>query len=64
MEIRTCPHRLQAFVDYLVNDPGSPPVIIVDGVFQTSVLSLTNQVIRVSCPSCFQKIRMSVESKC
>lgn len=56
-EVRTCLHRLNADVQYIQNDGQGPPVIIVDGLKGPSILSLTNQVIRVSCPSCFQKIR-------
>lgn len=54
-----CPHRKNARVVYLANDGMSPPVILTFGLEGTSVVSLTNQVIRVSCPSCFETIRQS-----
>ena len=59
METRTCPHRMGAVAEWVNNDGKSPPVIILSGVSQPSVLSLTNQVIRASCPSCFERIRRS-----
>ena len=60
MEVRTCPHRVGACAEWVNNDGKNPPVILVGGMHQTSVLSLTNQVIRVSCTFCFQKIRQSL----
>lgn len=54
---RVCPHRAGAWVDYVNNDGVSPPVILVEGLMACSVISLTNQTIRISCPACFAEIR-------
>lgn len=57
-EVRTCPHRTMASVLYVHNEVGHAPVIMVDGLGNSScVISLTNQVIRVACPSCFADLR-------
>jgi len=55
-----CPHRGVAYVEFINNDGSSPPVIYVDGIHGPSVISLTNQVIRVSCINCFDEIRRAV----
>jgi hypothetical protein len=60
---RTCKHRVGVEVEYISNDPHSPPVILIKGPYSpfayASVISLTNQVIRVSCPICFDEIRQA-----
>lgn len=58
-ETRCCPH-VWAKVDYIANDGQSPPVIAVSAIRasdKTLILSLTNQIIRVSCVLCFDRIR-------
>jgi len=60
VEVKTCEHRHGACAEWVNNDGNSPPVIILSGMSQVSVLSLTNQVIRVSCPLCFERIRSAL----
>lgn len=57
---RTCPHRMGVEFMYVNNDGVSPPVIAVSGAERLTVISLTNQTIRVSCPLCFDEIRRAV----
>lgn len=52
-QTRVCEHRKNAAVWWINNDGITPPIIMVDGVTQSTVISMTNQVIRVSCPACF-----------
>jgi hypothetical protein len=58
-QTRTCPHRDGANILWVNNDGKSAPVIFVQNLTQESVISLTNQIIRVSCPSCFKLIQGS-----
>lgn len=60
VENRTCLHRHWVKVSYIANDPGAAPVLAVEGCAELTIISLTNQVIRVSCPYCFEKIRAEV----
>lgn len=62
-EIRECLHRPGVRVFYIANDPGYPPVLFVEGCAEATVVSLTNQVIRVACPYCFNAIRREA-TKC
>jgi hypothetical protein len=57
VEVRVCLHRPWASVSYVVNDPGYPPVLAIEGCTELTIVSLTNQVIRASCPFCFNEIR-------
>jgi hypothetical protein len=58
VETRSCPHRVGVKVFYIVNDAASPPVIYIDQSLPgPSVVSLTNQIIRISCQGCFESIR-------
>lgn len=58
-ETRTCPHMLGCQVKYVCNDGRSAPTIFLLGLRHDAVISLTNQVIRVSCPDCFERIRLT-----
>lgn len=64
VQTRTCMHRLAASVYYVANDGMSPPVLFVQKLEGDCVISLTNQVIRVSCPICFEEIRSQVATRC
>lgn len=55
-EVRTCDHRLKADIRWLNNDNMTAPIITVSGCYDMSIISLTNQVFRVSCPMCFERI--------
>lgn len=59
-EVKTCVHLIGTVAEYVSNDGMSPPVLYIhakkSGGF---VMSLTNQVIRISCPACFELIRAS-----
>lgn len=59
---RQCDHRRNYEVSYIYNDGKSAPVLLIqDGSFKGGIiLSLTNQIIRVSCPTCFQDIRSKI----
>lgn len=57
IQTRSCPHREKAHVGYVNNDGRSAPVIYVEGCEGPTVISLTNQIIRVSCPTCFSQLR-------
>jgi hypothetical protein len=57
VQVRSCEHRERAVVGYVNNDGITPPVIYVEYLEGASVVSLTNQMIRVSCPACFDSIR-------
>ena len=60
-ETRTCGHREGWSVVYVRNDGKGAPVILVEtDQGRMVVISLTNQVIRLSCPSCFEEIRRAV----
>jgi hypothetical protein len=61
IEVRSCEHRMQAKIGYVKNDRTGPPVLYVEHVPEASIVSLTNQVIRVSCPKCFELIRQSAK---
>lgn len=55
--VESCIHRMTAVVGYLVNDGTVPPVVY----FHTSgpsIVTLTNQVIYVRCPVCWEKIML------
>lgn len=56
-QTRNCPHREGAAAQWVNNDGRSAPVLYVEGCAGPTVVSLTNQVIRISCPSCFAEIR-------
>lgn len=61
-QVRTCDHRITAHVEYLRNDPTLPPILYVEGFGHwPALITLTNQIIRVSCPVCFQQITKSLE---
>jgi hypothetical protein len=55
----TCPHRIGAFVSYIRNDGVSAPILWIEEIDRPSVITLTNQVVRVNCPACFERIRSS-----
>ena len=55
--IRTCPHRQGSDFYYVANRPGEAPVILVSGLNGPTVISLTNQTVRMTCPVCFDQIR-------
>ena len=55
--VRTCPHRQGADFFYVANQPGEAPVILVSGLIGPTIISLTNQTVRMSCPVCFDEIR-------
>lgn len=57
VEVKTCDHRRVTRVSYICNDKNGPPVISVSGAYEMTIISLTNQVIRVSCAFCFERIR-------
>ncbi len=61
-EIRSCAHRAEVQVFYVNNDGMTAPVLLVEGCRYQTVITLTNQVIRASCPVCFEKIRQSLET--
>jgi hypothetical protein len=56
-EVVTCEHRPSAFVSYIRNDGVSAPILWVEEIDRPSVITLTNQVVRVNCPACFEAIR-------
>lgn len=63
-ETKCCPH-VWAKADWIANDGQSPPVIALSAVRasdRTFVMTLTNQVIRISCPACFDRIRAAIGS--
>jgi hypothetical protein len=53
----TCEHRIGAFVSYIRNDGLSAPILWIEDIDRPSVITLTNQVVRVNCPACFEHIR-------
>lgn len=61
VRIRSCVHHERAKVGYVNNDGMSPPVIYVEAIDGPAVISLTNQTIRISCPTCFEKIRSTAK---
>lgn len=56
---RCCPH-VNGHVSYVSNDGISPPVLLVENLSGVNVVSLTNQIIRISCPACYTKLRHSM----
>lgn len=54
---RTCPHKEGALVEWIRNDGETAPILLVENIIGTAILSLTNQTIRVSCFACFEEIR-------
>jgi hypothetical protein len=62
-EVVTCEHRPSAFVSYIRNDGVLPPVLWIESVEPDSVITLTNQVIRISCRRCFQEITREIYSQ-
>lgn len=59
-ECRVCPHRVGASASYLRNVPTEPPLLVLEGCLGPTVVSLTNQVIRMSCVNCYQRIRAAL----
>lgn len=59
---RTCPHAT-GHISYLENNGRSAPILLVEGLSPCVVVTLTNQVIRISCPSCFTLIRHRAEER-
>jgi hypothetical protein len=57
---RTCQHRHGMRVFFIVNDPGSAPVICIEHLGVITIISLTNQIVRASCAPCFNDIRSKV----
>lgn len=54
--VESCIHRMGVTMGYIVNNGQVPPVVF----FNASgpcVVTLTNQVLFVRCPACFDKIR-------
>lgn len=47
-----CAH-VSGHVSYLKNEPGCPPVLLVENCSQVNIVTLTNQVIRINCPACW-----------
>lgn len=63
IQTRTCEHRRVAVCYWVRNDGKNAPILYVEGCLGPSVISLTNQVIRVSCPTCFADIRRFAAQK-
>jgi len=61
VKIHRCEHRPDTNANYLRNDPMFPPIIVVNGT-GPNVLILTNQLIRVLCYPCWQKLRIEMLS--
>jgi hypothetical protein len=59
--VRWCPHRGGVHVVYIVNDNISPPVIYVRNLHDDACITLMNQTVKVSCPSCFQAIQQAAQ---
>jgi hypothetical protein len=59
-EVKTCDHRMVADVRWVNHDNQSPPVVAIKGCSEWTVVSLTKQVIRISCPMCFERIRRAM----
>lgn len=59
VEVRACTHRKSAEFFYISNDGMTPPVICVAGCWEQTILTMTNQVIRASCPLCFELVRQA-----
>lgn len=58
-EVRTCEHRSSVTAYWVRNNGLTAPIVWIDGDHRAILVSLTNQVIRISCPSCFQRITQS-----
>lgn len=64
-ETRCCPHRW-ANIIYLRNDGELPPVLLVETAKMGQgpmIVSLTNTVIRVACPTCYQALLAQLQGK-
>jgi hypothetical protein len=60
-EVRTCDHRIGVHVEYVKNDGEGAPILYLEGFGHwPSLITLTNQVIRVSCPVCFNQLTRPV----
>lgn len=60
---RCCPHCEIAHVSYVRNDGEGPPVLLIENLPEVSVVTLTNQVIYINCPSCQVARRFTVLSR-
>ena len=54
---KTCPHRVGSKALWVKNDAEGAPILYFTGREGPVVMSLTNQVIRVSCPECFRALQ-------
>jgi len=52
LRVERCEHVI-GHVSYVRNDPGHPPVLLVENLPEVNVVVLTNQVIRIWCPACY-----------
>lgn len=65
VETKCCQHVWGA-AWYVNNDGVSPPVIYLDSIQNRKVpliITLTNQLIKIQCPACFEEARLSAEQK-
>jgi hypothetical protein len=52
VKVERCEHVI-GHCSYVRNEPNLPPVLLVENLPEVNVVVLTNQVIRIYCPSCY-----------
>lgn len=61
VKIERCEHVI-GHVSYVRNVPDAPPILLVENLPGTNVVILTNQTIRIYCPSCYTWMNLGVKS--
>jgi hypothetical protein len=61
--LERCIHATEGWVSYLNNDGIRPPKLLIENLEGVFVVELTNQIIRIYCPSCAILVTKSISVK-